>query len=151
MPTFRVTIKGNEYTVAVPNPHERPVRAIVNGETIEVSVENDSVAAVPIASPSTSPKPDVIRKPVVTIPTTSPVTSKPSGPSGDVKSPLPGIIISIGVSEGDRVETGQELCVLEAMKMNNPIRSTVSGKITKIFVSIGQQVQHGVPLMSIEV
>ena len=155
MPTYRVTVNGNEYTVVVPDPQARPVVAIVNGETIEVNVENNNIASAPsVAHPSFAPVPEVVRKPAVAGPpasTVTPITSKQAGSSGAVKSPLPGIIVSIGVSEGDRVERGQELCVLEAMKMNNPIRSTLSGTVTKIFVSIGQQVQHGVPLMSIEV
>ncbi len=151
MPTYRITINGNDYTVAVPNPYERPVRVIVNGKTIEVNVENDSTAAESIASISSLPSASVMRESVGHRQPASTISSKTIGSSSDVKSPLPGIIVSIGVTEGDRVEPGQELCVLEAMKMNNPIRSTVSGKVTKIFVSIGQQVQHGVPLMTIEV
>ena len=42
---------------------------------------------------------------------------------------------------------GQELCVLEAMKMNNPIRATQAGLVKEILVSVGQQVQHGNPLL----
>lgn len=149
MPTYRITINGNQYTVAVPNPHERPVRAIVNGETIEVDVGNET-APIDFDTP-TRPAPTVsaITKPA-TQQITPAVAINTRGTTGEVKSPLPGIIVSISVTEGDRVERGQELCVLEAMKMNNPIRSTTSGIVTKIFISIGQQVQHGVPLMTIK-
>ena len=83
----------------------------------------------------------------------SPLTAQatPAGQTGnEIKAPLPGIIVSISVKEGDRVESGQELCVLEAMKMNNPIRSTLIGRVKTIHITVGQQVQHGVPLMTIE-
>jgi len=53
------------------------------------------------------------------------------------------------VSVGDQVVYGQELCVLEAMKMNNPIRASKPGVIQKVFVTVGQQVQHGAPLVTI--
>lgn len=150
MPTFRITINGNEYTVAVPNPYERPVRAIVNGETVEVHVENDT-KPVPLVSTMRNPIIErVINEPAAAQNIGTNPTPKTPSLTGDIKSPLPGIIVSISVVEGDRVESGQELCVLEAMKMNNPIRSTVSGSVTKIYISIGQQVQHGVPLMTIE-
>ncbi len=64
MPTYRITINGNDYTAAVPNPHERPVRVIVNGKTIEVNVENDSTAAESIASTSSSPSTSDMRESV---------------------------------------------------------------------------------------
>jgi biotin carboxyl carrier protein len=151
MPIYRIVINGNEYTVAVPNPRERPIRAIVNGETIEVTVENNSITTAPATSSNILlPAQNVTESASRQQPTT-PNSVNTTGASNAVKSPLPGIIVSISVAEGDRVESGQELCVLEAMKMNNPIRATVSGIVTKIFVSIGQQVQHGVPLMVIEV
>ena len=150
MPTYRITINGNEYTVVVPNPHERPVRAIVNGETIEVNVENDTPTALLVGSKNSFTTNSEISESVIPQYNTSQPTLQTSGSSGDIKSPLPGIIVSISVTEGDRVQPGQELCVLEAMKMNNPIRSTVSGTVTKIFVAIGQQVQHGVPIMTIK-
>ena len=150
MPTYQVTIDGNEYTVSVPNPHERPVRAIVNGKTIEVTIENNTTKAVAISSTSTSSTDNIEREPVVHRQPSLAISPKTVGSTSDVNSPLPGTIVSISVAEGDQVAPGQELCVLEAMKMNNPIRSTVSGTVTKIYITVGQQVQHGVPLMNIE-
>jgi biotin carboxyl carrier protein len=66
-----------------------------------------------------------------------------------VKAPLPGTVVSIAVAVGDRVEVGQELCVLEAMKMNNPIRATQAGTVSEIHVRIGEQVMHGAPLVTL--
>ena len=53
MATYRVTVNGETYTVEVPNVNERPVRAIVDGEVIEVQVEHETSASasMPVASP----------------------------------------------------------------------------------------------------
>ncbi len=143
MPVYRVTVEGKEYTVEVPNPRERPVRAIVDGEEIEVHVEPQTSASAPKVASTSLP---------VSPPASTPTQSAPAAPSaaGDVRSPLPGTVVSISVSEGDHVEPGQELCVLEAMKMNNPIRATQAGAVKDIHIRIGQKVQHGDPLLRIE-
>ncbi len=139
MSVYYVTVRGKQYTVEVPDPHARPVRAIVDGEVVEVDVA--SVAApAPVAAPVAAPAPAA--KP-------APAPDAPQGAGEEVKSPLPGTVVSIAVSVGDQVVYGQELCVLEAMKMNNPIRASKPGVIQKVFVTVGQQVQHGAPLVTI--
>jgi biotin carboxyl carrier protein len=150
MPTYRITIHGNEYIVDVPNPHERPIRTTVNGEEIEVYVENNAQHKYAADSSNTVAFDHTITEPTIQQKSKPQSALKLTDSTGDIKSPLPGIIVSISVKEGDRVEPGQELCVLEAMKMNNPIRSTISGIVMKIHVTIGQQVQHGRPLMTVK-
>ncbi len=59
-----------------------------------------------------------------------------------VRAPIPGVIISIAVQPGDTVEVGQELCVLEAMKMKNAIRAPRAGTIGKVLAAVGEHVQH---------
>jgi biotin carboxyl carrier protein len=73
-----------------------------------------------------------------------------SGGGKEVLSPLPGVIVAILVHSGDKVERGQELCTLEAMKMKNAIRSSREGTIESIEVNIGDQVNHGQVLMAFE-
>ena len=67
-----------------------------------------------------------------------------------VLSPMPGIIEKILVSVGDKVNQNDELCILTAMKMENPIASPTMGTISEINVSQGQAVRSGVQLMVIE-
>ncbi len=139
MSVYYVTVRGKQYTVEVPDPHARPVRAIVDGEVVEVdvaSVATPAPVAAPVAAPAPAARP-------------APVPDAPQGAVEEVKSPLPGTVVSIAVSVGDQVVHGQELCVLEAMKMNNPIRASKAGVIQKVFVTVGQQVQHGASLMTI--
>jgi biotin carboxyl carrier protein len=56
---------------------------------------------------------------------------------------MPGTIVSIAIQPGDQVEVGQDLCILDAMKMNNRVRAPEGGTIAQVHVSAGQQVQHG--------
>lgn len=61
--------------------------------------------------------------------------------SDQVLSPMPGTLISYAVSEGDHVEDGQELCIVEAMKMQNIIRSPRVGKILSCRVQVGSSLK----------
>jgi biotin carboxyl carrier protein len=63
---------------------------------------------------------------------------------------MPGTILSIAVGEGDRLQRGQEICVLEAMKMKNSIKSPREGTIAEVMVSAGATVAYGDPLVRFE-
>jgi biotin carboxyl carrier protein len=63
---------------------------------------------------------------------------------------MPGIIEKILVSVGEKVNQNDELCILMAMKMENPIVSPTAGTISEINVSQGQAVKGGVQLMVVE-
>jgi acetyl-CoA carboxylase biotin carboxyl carrier protein len=73
-----------------------------------------------------------------------------------IKSPIVGTFYSAPspgaeafVRVGDRVETGQVLCIIEAMKLMNEIESDVGGEVMRIFVESGQPVEYGEPLFAI--
>ena len=72
------------------------------------------------------------------------------GPGLQVKSPLPGTILSVNVKEGDRVAPRQTLFVLEAMKMENNIDADRAGVVKQIFVQQGATVMEGDNLILIE-
>ena len=61
----------------------------------------------------------------------------------NIEFPITGKITSVNVGQGDKVKEGDVLCLIEAMKMENPILATVSGKVTKIDISAGQVVEVG--------
>ncbi len=63
--------------------------------------------------------------------------------------PMPGNIMKVVVKEGDQVKKGENLLILEAMKMENDITSEVSGTIHRVFVKAGDVVREGVPLIEI--
>ncbi len=66
-----------------------------------------------------------------------------------LKAPIPGLINQISVKEGDTVENGDRLLILEAMKMENEIKADLRGKITKIYVIANTPVDKGQDLLII--
>jgi biotin carboxyl carrier protein len=60
-----------------------------------------------------------------------------------VDFPIAGTVISVNVKAGDEVKEGDVLCLLESMKMENPILAPVNGKVTEINLASGQTVQAG--------
>jgi pyruvate carboxylase len=60
---------------------------------------------------------------------------------GEIGAPLPGLVTTIAVREGDAVEKGERILVIEAMKMQSTVYATVAGKIAKLAVHPGQQVE----------
>ena len=92
-------------------------------------------------------------------PAAAPATPPPADPEAGlhtVKSPIVGTFYgspSPGappfVSPGDRVEKGQVICIVEAMKLMNEIESDASGEVVKCFITNGQPIEFGQPLFSI--
>ena len=64
-------------------------------------------------------------------------------------APLPGRVIEVKVKVGDRVKAGDEVMVLEAMKMENSITTDFAGEVKQIFVTEGQNVATEAPLVDI--
>lgn len=68
----------------------------------------------------------------------------------EVVAPMPGTIVDIMVAVGDEVEEDQELMVLEAMKMENPIFAPANGTVKEIKVKVGDKVESDAVLMTLE-
>ena len=69
--------------------------------------------------------------------------------SGLISSAIPGKIVSVLVSEGDKVDSSSVVIVLEAMKMQNEIKAGIDGKVEKIMCEPGERIEANVPLMEI--
>lgn len=65
---------------------------------------------------------------------------RPRSGDGRLKAPIPGLITRLMVQQGDNVEVGQPLLVLEAMKMENEIQASRNGIVSALHVTIGQSV-----------
>ncbi len=72
---------------------------------------------------------------------------QPFSTEREVRAPIPGVILTVAVQPGASVTPGQELCVLEAMKMRNPICAGRAGIIQTVHVTAGKHVQHREVLM----
>ncbi len=67
-----------------------------------------------------------------------------------VSVPMPGKVIAVLVAEGDEVEKGQGLVIVEAMKMENEVRSPVAGTVREVRVKPGEAVEGGAALLIVE-
>jgi glutaconyl-CoA/methylmalonyl-CoA decarboxylase subunit gamma len=141
-----VLVDGQTFEVEIENLRARPVVAAVEGKRLEVWPED--AQAVEIRAPERAP---AQAAPVVTLPSSNGKAHTPllnGNGNGNGKSakgicaPIPGVILSVDVRPGSHVETGQELCVLEAMKMKNLIRATRAGTIGDVRVAAGQHVKY---------
>ena len=136
MKSFKYTINGNVYKVHINSVVDDTAEVEVNGTPYSVQLEKPAKKQVvtlkrPAQAPTTS-----TGAPVVSRPTTS-------GSAAAVKSPLPGVILSVDCKVGDVVKRGQKLLILEAMKMENNINADRDGKITEIKVNKGDSVLEG--------
>lgn len=120
---MNVRVDGQIFDVVIEDMNTTPVIAVVDGQRIEVWPE---ATPVPAAAPGLEPAP----------------ASQHASRDGGVYAPIPGVIIGVSVGPGDVVAYGQELCVLEAMKMKQAIRSAREGKIDQVHVTAGQHVGH---------
>jgi len=133
MTIYRVTVGGKEYQVEIEDVNVQPVRAVVNGHVVQVWTQKQgrTVLSLPIAVPTP-------------VPSASSVVSAVGVVSElEVRAPMPGTVVSVEVRPGDPVELGQNLCVLDAMKMNNLIRASRAGTVAQVHAGPGQQVRQG--------
>ncbi len=144
---YRISIGKYQFEVRVENIHSRPILAIVEGETFEVWPEGpEATSSAAAATQLAAPLPDTAVAPEAPLPGAVPEVLE-GGPATvgahrEVRAPLPGTIISLAITPGTAVGVGQELCVLEAMKMKNPLRATRAGIIRAVHVTVGQTVKH---------
>ena len=68
----------------------------------------------------------------------------------EIKAPMPGLVLDINVHEGQELQAGDKLLILEAMKMENSIVVSADAKIKKIVVAAGQAVEKGQVLVELE-
>jgi biotin carboxyl carrier protein len=133
---FTVNVNNKSYQVEIKDINARPIQAIVDGDCFEVTPETKFVGA---------PKSDT----KMISNDAKPQTKTTSNGTNGITAPIPGVITAIKVSVGDSVKVGDEVCSLEAMKMNNAIRTTKAGTIAAIKVSQGDHVQHGQVLVEL--
>lgn len=148
MKTYRFKINGNDYEVAINSVEGKNASVTVNGTAYQVELEEAPAAPVqaPVAAPAAS-APAQSPAPAQASAPAAPAAAAGSGKA--VTSPLPGVIIAVKVNVGDKVKAGQEVAVLEAMKMENSIEATQDGTVTAINVAKGDSVLEGAPIVTI--
>lgn len=124
MKDFKFNINGNDYAATVEEQEENMVQVTVNGNTYSVKIERENVPT-PIARPAA----------------VSTVTG--SSANAEISAPLPGNITKILVSVGQKVNKGDVVMTMEAMKMENNITAESNGTVKTIFAQVGQTVNQG--------
>ena len=128
-----ITVYVNEKPLAVQLPEnlpeEGPIKVLVDAKEYTVEVTGRAIA--------TKAKPKAAKK-------------GPAGAKGAVTAQMTGRVISVNVKPGDTVAEGQILLIVEAMKMENELRSPKTGRVSAIMVKEGQPVDAGQKLVIVE-
>jgi biotin carboxyl carrier protein len=136
---YNIKIADTTYEVEVEDVHARPIIAYVDGERFEVHPDIGKRLDA-----SKEPKESNVSEML------QPIPSQPGTNVNELTAPLPGTVVEVFVRNGDEIETGHVVMIIEAMKMKNSIRSTRSGKISEVLVSVGQTVAHKQALVRFE-
>jgi biotin carboxyl carrier protein len=140
---LELEIDGQTYQVRIDDLSEEKATVTVNGRTLEVAIHSKESEV--------RKSPDRAVRSVPTSPGPAPAQSPRPAPSSGKNALcalMPGVVVRLVVTEGQEVAAGDILLILEAMKMENEIRSDRAGMVGKIHVAVGQQVQTGDPLLS---
>lgn len=161
MSQYKFRINGNDYNVEINSVNGDSAVVTVNGiqYSVESGVASCSAAAAAAAQapvqapaapqPAPAVQPAAQAAPVQAAEPAKPAPAPASGNGKPVTAPLPGVIIEISVKVGDTVKQGQQVAVLEAMKMENVIEATHDGTVTAINASKGDSVLEGAPIVTI--
>lgn len=126
-------------------------KVTLNNRVYEVEVEQGEAMLVneyELAAPAAAPAAPAAAPVAAATPTAAPAAGALA--AGEVvTSPMPGNILKINVAQGQHVNEGDVLIVLEAMKMENEISATKSGTVAQINVTKGAVVETGTPLVVI--
>jgi biotin carboxyl carrier protein len=159
MRTYNLKIGGQSFEARIVEYSESRVIVNLNGDLYEVEIEPEQGPRSPVLirsaperksaraisqrteSPQPAETPQQVESPLQ--------VSRLS--TGLVIAPIPGVVKSILVKEGDAVKEGDVVLVLEAMKMDNEISARSSGTVKTIHIGVGESVQEDQVLVDIEV
>lgn len=153
---YQYKVQGIDYDVEIEELEGNLAKVKVNGILFDVELKNPINPAKAISKNKVeAPKQAHQQAAARTASTASaPAPKKPSTPAATggtpIKAPLPGTISAVKVKVGDKVNTGDVVLVLEAMKMQNNIEAEATGTITSINVNPGDAVMEGTVLLTIE-
>lgn len=150
---FQYKVQGVDYDVEIEEMEGNLAKVNVNGISFEVELKQPINPSHAVTRHKVeAPKPAANMSKTTTTHSVSPQQPAPTAAAGAgtaIKAPLPGTITTVCVKVGDKVNTGDTVVVLEAMKMQNNIEAEVSGTVTSIVVNQGDSVMEGAVLLTI--
>lgn len=138
MKEFKFTIDGHTYTTSVNEIEDNVAEVVVNGTTFNVVIEKEEQKPAVVAARRHQAAVESAAAPAV------------AGGLQTVKSPLPGSIMKIMVSVGQKVKKGDVLLTMESMKMENNVMAEADGVVKAIYVESGKNVMQDDKLVDIE-
>jgi len=124
---MKIRVEGKWYSVEIEDSSSDPVVVLVDGQKFEVKLQ-DTASLMEPGNPSrentTDPEPAI-------------------GNGQEFKSPMPGTVIAILVRIGEKVKIGQDMIVLESMKMQQTLKADTNGTVVEIAVAEGDQILDG--------
>ena len=142
MRRYTLNINSTEFVVDVQEAGADKFDVVVGGESYAVTLSGDQAAVAAAPAPAAAAAP--VAAPAA--PAAAPAARKqPAGGAGKngVKAPMPGVILEVSVKAGDKVKRGQQVAILDAMKMQNVIGAPRDATIGEVCVAAGQNVGHG--------
>jgi biotin carboxyl carrier protein len=151
MNTHLLRIAGRDYKAEVKELTPERAVGVVDGKEFAVDLVRigrkkmtaDAVKAISgTAAPAAAP---TAGTPAVAppAPVAAPRTAPPARGEGGITAPMPGLVLTIKVKEGDTVQAGQALLVMEAMKMENAITASYNGTVSRVYVREGDSISEG--------
>ena len=131
-------------------------KVTLNNRVYEVEVEAGEAMLVDEYEALAPAAPAPVAAPAAPVSAAPAVAAAPAAPAAVslaagkvVKSPMPGNILKINVTQGQKVKAGDVLIILEAMKMENEVVAEADGTVAQVAVTKGQVVETGSPLVVI--
>jgi biotin carboxyl carrier protein len=154
MRRYTLDISDREFVIDVQELAADRFEVFVGGDSYEVTLSGDESLADAIITPGLqaatgAPRAAVSTRvrsePAASTPAPAAAPRKPAGPAGkgSLTAPMPGVILEVNVKAGDSVERGQQVAILDAMKMHNVIGAPRAGTVAEVYVAAGQTVDHG--------
>ena len=163
MRRYTLDISDREFVIDVQELSADQFEVVVGDESYQVTLSSDENLAEAVITPglqanadgtprvSAASKVAKVRKepsPAAAAAAPAPRKAAGGGGKGAVCAPMPGVILEVSVKAGDTVERGQQLAILDAMKMHNVIGAPRAGTIAEVFVDAGQNVDHGAAIVN---
>jgi biotin carboxyl carrier protein len=136
---LRLKVNDEWYSVEVGDVFQSPVEVVVDGEMYLVELSSSSSDTLPVSRVRQAPK---VQQPGL--------RGMTEGDERTIRCPLPGKIVSVQVTKGQVLDAGDEICLLESMKMEQSVRMAKGGTVKNIKVKPGQAVNAGTPLIELQ-
>lgn len=149
MKQYKYKVNGNQYDVTIDSIKGNVAKVEVNGLPFEVEMQGSALVEEDLPTVSAEAAPASAPAAAAPAPEAAAPAATGAGEGTPVKAPLPGTVTKILVVVGQAVKKGDNVVVLEAMKMENNITAETDGTVTGIAVAAGANVLEGTVLLTI--